>query len=115
MYIQDQAKLDRFLLTLTGHYDSAINNTYNFLAVNPITKSTDTATTGRAALSYVLDGGVVPYISYSTNFDPTTGLDRLGQPFKPRTGETKEVGVKYQPFAGALFTGAVFDRIKATC
>ncbi|MET0679165.1 MAG: TonB-dependent siderophore receptor [Bradyrhizobium sp.] len=108
VYVQDQAKWDRLLLTLTGRYDTSATNTDEFTGPT-FTRERNSATTGRAALSYLLDGGVAPYVSYATNFDPTPGLDRFNNTFKPRTGVTREAGIKYQPFAGALFTAAVFD------
>ena len=108
VYVQDQARWDRLLLTLTGRYDRSATNTDEF--TTPVfTRERNDATTGRAALSYLFDGGIAPYISYATNFDPTPGLDRDLNTFKPRTGVTREAGVKFQPFAGALFTAAVFD------
>ena len=71
---------------------------------------TTAANTGRVGLSYLFDFGLAPYVSYSTSFNPVLGSDRLGSPFKPTTGEGKEIGVKYQaPGSNLLFTAAVFD------
>lgn len=109
VYLQDQAKFDRLVLTLTGRYDNADQELNDYLA-SSVVRKTDTATTYRAALSYVFDAGVAPYVSYATSFDPTSGTDRFSNPFRPRTSTTREVGVKYQPtFMNALFTAALFD------
>ena len=47
----------------------------NFDGDTPIDQS-DSATTGRVGLGYVLANGVMPYASYSTSFDPTIGIGR---------------------------------------
>ncbi|WP_343069856.1 TonB-dependent siderophore receptor [Paracoccus amoyensis] len=66
--------------------------------------------TGRAGLSYVMANGMVPYISYSTSFDPQAGVTIDGDILKPIKGEQWEAGIKYQPttFDG-LITLAVYD------
>jgi iron complex outermembrane receptor protein len=111
-YAQDQIKLDRWILTLTGRQDHWAASTINYLASARIDQSS-TANTGRAGLSYIFDNGVAPYVSYSTSFEPVVGISRLGahgEVFKPTTGEGREVGVKYQPVGlNALFTTALFE------
>lgn len=82
----------------------------NFDGDTPIDQS-DSATTGRVGLGYVLANGVMPYASYSTSFDPTIGIDdTTGETLDPTEGKQWEVGVKYQPagFDG-LFSAAVYD------
>lgn len=37
--------------------------------------SRDKKFSGNAALSYIFDNGVAPYISYAESFQPTTGAD----------------------------------------
>jgi iron complex outermembrane receptor protein len=107
--MQDQIKLERWILTLTGRADEDNNTTMNKLTRTTVQQH-DTARTGRAGLSYVFDVGVAPYIAYATSFQPTPGIDAQGSPFKPTTGETHEVGIKYQPVGiNALFTVAMFD------
>jgi iron complex outermembrane receptor protein len=109
VYLQDQIKLDRFTLTLTGRHDEASTETFDRLATTAKTQG-DRANTGRVGLSYLFDFGLAPYVSYSTSFNPVLGSDRLGNPFKPTTGEGKEIGVKYQaPGSNLLFTAALFD------
>lgn len=108
-YLQDQIKLDRFILTLTGRQDFAVSRTDN-RNTGVVTTQNDQAFTGRAGLTYVFDSGIAPYVVYATSFNPTLGTTLDGNPFKPTTGETKEIGVKFQPpGTNALFTAAVFE------
>jgi iron complex outermembrane receptor protein len=108
-YAQDQVKYGGWILSLTGRADHAVNTTSDLLG-RTTSDQTDTATTGRAGLGYLFDNGIAPYVSYSTSFEPTVGLDAQRNPFKPTTGQSTEIGVKYQPtwFKG-LFTAALFD------
>ncbi|MBR1154409.1 TonB-dependent siderophore receptor [Bradyrhizobium sp. JYMT SZCCT0428] len=112
VYIQDQIKLDRWNLVLTGRHDRATAETTNRLA-NQIVPQDDSAFTGRVGLNYVFDIGLAPYISYSTSFEPVAGLSLVsatGQPFKPTTGEGIEAGIKFAPpGTSMLFTAAIFD------
>ncbi len=55
------------------------------------------AFSGRAGLAYQFDNGIVPYISYSTSFEPVSGLDYNGRAFDPTTGKQYEAGIKYKP------------------
>jgi len=108
-YLQDQMKLERWILTLTGRSDQANNTTINKLNLTTI-QQRDAAQTGRAGLSYVFDNGVAPYIAYATSFEPTPGIDAQGNPFKPTMGASSEVGIKYKPIGiDALYTAALFD------
>ncbi|QIO34009.1 TonB-dependent siderophore receptor [Bradyrhizobium sp. 1(2017)] len=112
IYLQDQIKLDRWNLVLTGRHDHATAETVNRIASVNVPQD-DSAFTGRVGLNYVFDFGLAPYISYATSFEPVAGLSltsATGQPFKPTTGEGIEVGVKYAPpGTRMLFTTAVFD------
>ena len=111
-YAQDEIKLDRFTLTLTGRHDQWQADTINFMN-STLTHQNQGAWTGRAGLSYLFDSGLAPYISYSTSFQPVVGLSRTdagGDVFKPTTGDGKEIGIKFQPpGTKALFTLAAFD------
>jgi iron complex outermembrane receptor protein len=109
-YAQDQIKFAGFILTLTGRQDFADTQYIDKLGSNT-TRQDSRAFTGRAALGYLFDNGVAPYLSYSTSFDPISGADRSGTVFVPTTGESIEVGIKYQPtwLPWTLFTFAAFD------
>ncbi|WP_456793772.1 TonB-dependent siderophore receptor [Bradyrhizobium sp. USDA 4506] len=109
VYAQEQAKLGGFILTLNGRQSWVSQTTTAGLDGVPSTQKA-TAFTGRAGLSYVFDNGIAPYISYATAFAPQVGIDASGLPFRPTTGEQKEVGIKYQmPNVPVLLTAAVFD------
>lgn len=111
-YAQDQIKLDRFTLSLTGRHDNARNELRSLggLPAMGVYNSNDSAFTGRVGLNYLFDFGLSPYANYSTSFKPLSGSDRLGQPFKPTTGKGWEAGVKYQPTGmEMLLTAAYFD------
>ncbi|MFG5119509.1 TonB-dependent siderophore receptor [Methylorubrum sp. POS3] len=94
VYLQDQAKLDRFILTLSGRHDWVFQT--NRAEGTPGTQpQDDRAFTGRAGLSYLLAPGLVPYASYATTFAPQIGFDAAKRAFKPTTGDQIEAGVKY--------------------
>ncbi|WP_244479915.1 TonB-dependent siderophore receptor [Methylobacterium sp. Leaf94] len=113
VYAQDEIRFGGFSLTLSGRQDWANAITRTRTASTGAlaqVKQDDAAFTGRVGLSYLFEGGLAPYVSYATSFQPTSGTNRLGSPFAPTTGDQIEGGIKVQP-AGSnlLLTGAVFD------
>lgn len=96
LYVQDQIKLDAWVLTLGGRYDKADSETKNNLT-GDITKQSDEAFTGRAGLGYLFENGLAPYVSYSESFEPVAGVTFSGSSFEPTTGTQYEGGVKFQP------------------
>ena len=114
VYLQDQAKLDRFILTLSGRHDWVFqtNREEGVAGVQP---QDDTAFTGRVGLSYLLAPGLVPYASYATNFTPQVGFDAAGRSFKPSTGDQIEAGVKYLiPDTNIQASVAGFDIVQSS-
>ena len=111
LYVQDQIKLDNFILTIGGRQDWAkVEN--NDLLANSRVAQNDNKFTGRVGLTYVTSFGLAPYISYTESFLPsvgTTAPERGGKAFVPVTGKQYEVGVKYQPNDSTLLTASVFD------
>lgn len=107
-YLQDQIKLDRWILTLGGRHDWVSTDTNTD---GDREKQFDTAWTGRAGLNYLFDSGFAPYIAYGTGFVPNSGTDFItGKPFNPSKSESKEVGFKYfVPGYNASISSAVFD------
>lgn len=105
LYVQDQVRLDRWLMTLGLRKDWAETR------VEDGNRQKDDAVTGRVGLTYLFDNGVAPYISYSESFTPIIGLNTITQQsYKPLEGEQWELGVKYQPVgSNTLLTAAVFD------
>ncbi len=115
VYLQDQIKIDRFTLSLTGRHDWADAETVS-TAVYPFTGTKlqkDQATTGRIGINYLFDFGLSPYASYTTSFQPIAGADLSGNVFKPTTGEGKEIGVKFKPVGmNLMLTAAVFEIVQ---
>lgn len=108
LYLQDQAKLGSWILTLGGRYDWATVDTYDRLAVKR-TESEDEAFSGRAGLTYMVTPDLATYGSYSESFLPTLGTDAAGKPFDPTTGQQYEAGVKYELGKQLRLTFAAFD------
>jgi len=105
LYLQDQIRLDRWVLLAGLRHDWADNRSFN-RGSGASTVVRDEATTGRLGLLYRFDNGLAPYISYASSFLPTTGADWQGTPFKPTTGKQWEAGVKYQPAGDRSFVSA---------
>ncbi|MCC7252486.1 TonB-dependent siderophore receptor [Hyphomicrobium sp.] len=121
LYVQDQIRIDRFIVTLGGRYDWATteNDTDGWIGAPPELGGVSTGTSqtlkdeafsGRAGLTYMFDNGLAPYVSYATSFVPVLGATADGTPFEPIKGEQWEGGLKYEPRGlNALFTAAVFE------
>ncbi len=112
VYLQDQIKLDRWTLTVSGRQDWASTDfTSRAFYPPPGTYARDdSAQTGRIGLNYLFDVGLSPYVSYATSFTPNLGADSSGRSFRPTTGEGAEVGVKFKPNgSNFMVTAALFD------
>jgi iron complex outermembrane receptor protein len=109
LYLQDQIRFDRFVLTISGREDfahSRVDNRQTFASAS----RDDSAFSGKVALLYNSEIGLAPYATYSNSFTPVTGTNFLGNLYKPETGEEVEVGVKYQPTGWNSFvTVSAFD------
>jgi len=104
-YVQDQAKLGRWIAVLGLRHDRS--------SVEPETGETarESATTGRAGLMYQAALGLAPYLSYAESFQPNVDVDPdTGAVFDPMRGRQLEAGLKYQPAGGdTLVTATVFE------
>jgi iron complex outermembrane receptor protein len=109
VYVQDQLSWGRWRAQLGLRHDWTKQDSENRLEGSK-TKQDNEATSYRAGLLYLFDSGLAPYVSYSTSFEPTIGVDAGGAPFIPTKARQYEAGVKYQP-AGvdALFTFSAFN------
>jgi iron complex outermembrane receptor protein len=109
LYFQDQMKLDRFTLVLSGRNDWV--STINDSRVGPNQSREDSRFSGRAGAIYNFDFGLAPYVSYATSYNPVIGTNSAtGQLLEPETGEQAEIGLKYQPPGiDARFGFALFD------
>lgn len=99
-YVQDHLKIaQRWIVLLGGRWDDAKSNSRN-VALNGAVSTSDSkssAFTYRSGLMYLFDNGVAPYVSYTESFQPQTGTDWFGSPFKPTTGQQYEAGIKFEP------------------
>jgi iron complex outermembrane receptor protein len=109
VYAQDQIKLGRLTLVLSGRNDWV--NTFNDNRLAPNQERDDNQFSGRAGLIYNTDLGIAPYVSYATSFNPIIGTNFVtGKLFVPETGVQTEVGVKIEPAGlNGRFGVALFD------
>ena len=109
-YLQDQLKLDRWVLTLSGRHDWVDTATEDDDPATP-DGNNDKAWSGRAGLTYLFDSGIAPYVAWGTSFVPNAGIDaRTGNVFDATTAESKEIGLKYLvPGHNASLNAALFD------
>lgn len=109
IYVQDQMKIDRLGVILSGRFDVADIESENALT-GVYADQTLHEFTWRAGLIYNFDNGFAPFANYATSFDPSTTANSYGAPFEPTTGQQYEIGLKYEPnnFDG-LFTLAAFE------
>jgi iron complex outermembrane receptor protein len=64
----------------------------------------------RAGALYAFKFGLSPYFSWSTSFEPQSGVNLAGQPFKPVSGRQYEAGLKFQPpGTQTIITLSVYD------
>jgi iron complex outermembrane recepter protein len=106
IYVQDQVKYGRWIGVLGLRHDKATTDTQG----RPAAAGDDKATTKRAGLVYLADGGWAPYLSYAESFLPLGGVDLNNTPFKPQRGKQWEAGVKWEPEGQRTsFMAAVYD------
>ncbi|MGC5699608.1 TonB-dependent siderophore receptor [Pseudomonas sp. NFXW11] len=111
LYLQDQMALDQWRLTLGGREDWVHQSTKYFNKNDATNTDRNRNFSGNAALSYVFDSGVVPYLSYAESFQPASNADASpSQSYKPTEGKQWELGIKYQPpGSNTLLSAAVYD------
>lgn len=114
IYVQDELAYDRWRATLGLRQDWASTSGTSLNGLTGVARSLDQddhKLTGRAGISYLFDGGIAPYVSYATSFEPVAGASTLtGDPYKPTEGKQWEAGVKYQPEGwNGFFSAAVYD------
>lgn len=112
LYVQDQINVgERWVVSLGGRQDWVDYRDSGTYAGTPFGVDEDSnAFTGRAGIIYLAPNGIAPYVSYSTSFEPASGVDRNLERFEPTTGRQIEAGVRYQPpSADMLLTAAVYQ------
>ena len=110
LYLQDQVKLDRFILTVGGRQDWVDTTTRSRLDDASTAARSDRKFTYRVGLGYEAPLGITPYVGYARSFQPVAGVNAFGAAFQPTEGKQIELGVKYQPPGMASYvTAAAFD------
>ncbi|CAM2155529.1 iron complex outermembrane recepter protein [Pararobbsia alpina] len=97
LYAQDQIKFGKLIGTFGVREDWARTSEFDRIAGLTDQNNDSSRFTYRAGLVYLSDTGLAPYVSYSTSFQPGLGNTFDGAALKPTTGQSVEVGVKYQP------------------
>lgn len=97
VYLQDQISFDNWRISGGLRYDWATTKDEMYLPSSASVTNDDKHLTGRIGALYIFDNGFAPYVSYSTSFQPTPGLNADNGVLKPTTGKQFEVGLKYQP------------------
>ncbi|MDM9627703.1 TonB-dependent siderophore receptor [Rhizobium sp. S152] len=98
VYVQDQVSFDNWRISGGLRYDWATTKDSMTLPSSETIINDDKHLTGRIGALYLFDNGLAPYVSYSTSFKPSPGLNATSNdPLKPTTGKQFEVGMKYQP------------------
>lgn len=89
IYVQDELRFlqDKIRLTLAGRVTSTRDSQYG-------SGTDETKFTPRVGISVSLNKQTSVYALYDQAFLPQAGLDRLGNAFKPITGNNTEVGLK---------------------
>ncbi len=106
-YLQDQLKINNWLLSGNIRYDRAkgYSNTFNLQESYRVNN-----TSYSAGIMYTAENGLAPYYSYSQSFQPIAGNDGNGVSYKPLKGTQHEVGVKYLPtFIDGVFSVSYFN------
>ncbi|MFI7858894.1 TonB-dependent siderophore receptor [Pseudomonas promysalinigenes] len=111
VYAQDQMALGNWRLTLGGREDWVHTGTKFFNQGDATSTERDKKFSANAAISYVFDSGLVPYLSYAESFQPASNAAvSATDSFKPTEGKQWELGIKYQPpGSNTLLSAAVYD------
>lgn len=115
VYAQNRATFDRWIFDFGLRYGGIETGVSNGSFGATTAAAEDSKWTGNAAIMYLFDNGLAPYVSYATSFQQDAiGADVNGNAFDPTEGEQIELGVKYQPAGTAtLLSAAVFDLTKS--
>ncbi|WP_102958071.1 TonB-dependent siderophore receptor [Mangrovicella endophytica] len=116
LYLQDQIRIDRLSIVLSGRYDWATTELQrpdsDFLTAVDAAKDSE-AFTGRVGLIYNFDNGFAPYVSYSESFLPPLDVSPANGLFEPEEASQYEAGVKYEvPGMDATITASIFDIVR---
>ncbi len=111
LYLQDQIRFgEGWIATANGRYDwvdtsSGVNRATGAAGAD----RKDGEFSWRLGLAKELPGGITPYVSASSYFNPQIVNDANGAKIAPETGRQFEAGVKWAPNEDLLVTLAAFD------
>lgn len=95
-YLQDQIRLDQWVLIAGGRYDQY---SYAESGTKYGSSATDTVDanefSGRIGALYEFENGLSPFISYSRSFEALSGSDSGGNVNEPSLSDQLEAGIKY--------------------
>ncbi|WP_422026009.1 TonB-dependent siderophore receptor [Pyruvatibacter mobilis] len=112
IYVQEQLKWGGLTVLAGGRKDWYERDDTELLSGTPADLEQDNFS-GRIGALYRFENGIAPYVSYAESFEPQSGTDFAGTPFKPTTGQQTEVGVKYLSLdESVMVTVAAFDLYK---
>lgn len=110
LYVQDQIEFGPWSL-LGGLRQDWARTTLDDQIAGARQTVRDHAATGRLGAVYALAGGISPYASYSTSFEPVLDDPGAGNPmFQPMRAQQVELGVKVSPKdSQQSYSVAVYD------
>ncbi|MCR4267367.1 TonB-dependent siderophore receptor [Nitratireductor sp. ZSWI3] len=113
LYLHDQMTWNNWTFFASGRQDWVDSHSTDYRFVE--TDQSDSAFSGRIAVSYRTEWGLIPYANYSTSFSPNLGFVYDGvtnekRVARPTKAEQVEVGVKYEiPDYNAVLSAAYFN------
>ncbi|MFT3965515.1 MAG: TonB-dependent siderophore receptor [Sphingobium sp.] len=109
LYAQDQIRIGG--LNLLGSIRKDWYNQQTQSGTGTPTRVSQDKLTYRLGALYTTSFGLAPYFSYSTSFEPQSGVNAVtNQPYVPVTGRQYEAGLKFQPpGTDSILTLSVFD------
>lgn len=112
LYGQDQVRYGHWTGTFSGRRDWASTRTTDRIYGDD-TDVPSQAYTWHAGLVYLFDSGLAPYASAATSFTPSIGTAYDGTPLSPSTGNSGEIGLKWQPADGrSLLTLSFYSLVE---
>ena len=112
VYLQDSISAGPWRATIGGRWSRTTNGEEATVTAWNYERRHE-AFVGNAGLLYLMDSGLAPYASFAQSYQPETGTDWQGKPFKPTRADQYEIGVKYQPpGSDALLTVSAYRIIQ---
>lgn len=93
----------RLLLQFGGRRDIGEQVITNYIPATPVKIYVPIeANTYSGGISYRLREGVAAYVSYNESFQPVSGLNAQGNPYKPLMGKGYDAGIKFNLMNGRV-------------